>query len=122
MTLNSAVFTLLVFIALYLSIIEIFSVLFIITGMPEARARFQVISMLTNSGFTTKESEAIVTVKKRRILAQLTMLFGYTFTVIGVSMILNVILKIPQSSTNEMFIASAYLVIFLIILFTFKRL
>ncbi|MEG0310237.1 MAG: hypothetical protein RR604_04930, partial [Eubacterium sp.] len=72
MTLNSAVFTLLVFIALYLSIIEIFSVLFIITGMPEARARFQVISMLTNSGFTTKESEAIVTVKKRRILAQLT--------------------------------------------------
>ncbi|MFA6709555.1 MAG: hypothetical protein WCR79_07675, partial [Fusobacterium sp.] len=59
--------------------------MFRLTGMSEDKARFQVISLLTNSGFTTSESELILKSKKRRSLAKIIMIFGYTFTATIVS-------------------------------------
>ena len=44
-------------ILIYLIITELFTILFRFTGLPDERARFQVISLLTGCGFTTKESE-----------------------------------------------------------------
>ena len=44
----------------YILIIDIFTILFRMSGMTEEKAKFQVISLLTNSGYTTKESELVV--------------------------------------------------------------
>ena len=41
-------------------LIQVFSVLFRISGLTKVKAKFQVISLLTNSGFTTSESEIVV--------------------------------------------------------------
>ena len=57
-----------VFIIIYYMLIQVFSVLFRISGLTKVKAKFQVISLLTNSGFTTSESEIVVTDKLRRKL------------------------------------------------------
>lgn len=89
------------FIFVYVVIAEIFVVLFRLTGLTAERARFQVLSMLTNSGFTTRESELITSVPRRRALAQATMLFGYAFTVTIVSTIVNIFLAIKLSDLTR---------------------
>ena len=72
-------------ILLYWVIAELFTFFFRLTGLTAERARFQVTSLLTGTGFTTKESEIIMTSPRRRRLARATMLFGYVFTVTIVS-------------------------------------
>ena len=51
----------------YITIADIITILFRLTGMTEERARFQVISLLTNSGFTTQESEEHITLMEKLI-------------------------------------------------------
>ncbi len=121
MTLNSSVLILLTFVSLYLTIIEIFTMLFRLTGMTAEKARFQVISMLTNSGFTTAESETILSSRRRRSLATLTMLFGYTFTVVIVSTLLNVIIAMSTRNQENVIHSLAYLFIFAFALFLLKK-
>ena len=82
-----------IFIFAYLIIVEIFVVLFKLTGLSGEKARFQVISMLTNSGYTTQEAELVVHSKTRRKLARFVMLFGYAFTVTIVSVVVNIFLQ-----------------------------
>ena len=55
-------------ILLYWIITELFTILFRMTGLPDERARFQVISLLTGCGFTTKESEMILARRRLRLL------------------------------------------------------
>lgn len=98
---------LLIFLLGYMAIIEIFTVLFRLTGLTREKARTQVISMLTNSGFTTSESELIMASRIRRRLAQITMLFGYSFSVIIVSVIVNIFLALSRSELNQMVTATA---------------
>ncbi len=121
MALETSVFILFVFAGLYLTIIEVFTVLFMLTGMQEQRARFQVVSMLTNSGFTTGESEVIVSSRKRRSLAMITMLFGYTFTVTIVSTLVNVLISLPSGGQRSAIVSIIYLFVFLFILTTIKK-
>ncbi|WP_163469183.1 hypothetical protein [Fusobacterium sp. IOR10] len=84
--------------------------------MSEDKARFQVISLLTNSGFTTSESELILKSKKRRSLAKIIMIFGYTFTATIVSGIISMIvaynLKDNSFSLVEVFVLIALLITF----------
>ena len=68
-------------ILLYWVITELFTFFFRLTGLPAEKARFQVISLLTGTGFTTRESEIILSSRLRRRLARITMLFGYVFNV-----------------------------------------
>ena len=68
---------------IYWIILEMFTVMFRITGLPDDKARFQVLSILTGAGYTTKESESFVSSKMRRKLAQVTMLFGYVLSVLS---------------------------------------
>jgi hypothetical protein len=88
--------------------------MFRLTGMSEDKARFQVISLLTNSGFTTSESELILKSKKRRSLAKIIMIFGYTFTATIVSGIISMIvaynLKDNSFSLVEIFVLIALLI------------
>lgn len=88
---DAAVIALFIFMFIYLLICEIFTVLFRLTGVNESIARFQVISMLTSTGYTTFESELITKHKRRRGLAFITILFGYLFTATIISMVMNLI-------------------------------
>ena len=92
-------------ILVYWVIAELFTFFFRLTGLTAERARFQVTSLLTGTGFTTKESEIIMTSPRRRRLARTTMLFGYVFTVSIVSALINVFLSMKSiQAENQMFI------------------
>ena len=91
-------------ILLYWVISELFTILFRFTGLPYGKARFQVTSLLTGCGFTTRESEIVISTRSRRRLARITMLFGYVFSITIVTSLINVILSFKQApqATNLM--------------------
>lgn len=93
-----------VIILLYWVITELFTFFFRFTGLPAEKARFQVISLLTGTGFTTRESEMILKSRKRRRLARVTMLFGYVFNVTIVSAFINVFLSVKLVQVGHQFI------------------
>ncbi|RED54498.1 TrkA C-terminal domain-containing protein [Cohnella lupini] len=69
--------------AIVLLVIEIAVVLMRSTGLKYDIARFQVISLLTSTGFTTKESELVLGHPVRRRLGMFLILFGvFSFAVI----------------------------------------
>ncbi|MBR0130773.1 MAG: TrkA C-terminal domain-containing protein [Firmicutes bacterium] len=93
-----------VVILLYWIISELFTILFRFTGLPSERARFQVISLLTGTGFTTRESEMVLSSKSRRRLARVTMLFGYVFYITIVSAFINVFLSMKLNQVRNYFL------------------
>ena len=86
---------------IYGIISTVFTVLFRLTGLPEETSRFQVVSLLTGSGFTTTESEEIMQDPARRQLARKTMLFGYVFNVTVISSIINLVFSFKLSEIEE---------------------
>lgn len=103
-----------VFIAIFTLIVEIFTTVFMLTGLSHNKSKFQVISMLTSTGFTTKESEVIMLDPIRRRYAQILIVFGYCASVTIVSMLVSSI-----SSNNkwyEYIISIASLVTFILII------
>ncbi len=92
-------------ILLYWVIAELFTIFFRFTGLPTEKARFQVISLLTGCGFTTQESEMIVTGRSRRRLARVTMLFGYVFNITVVSAFINVFLSLKATQVENYLLA-----------------
>lgn len=82
-------FSLFLFIFIFIS--EVVSLIFELTGMPPDKAKFQVISLLTGTGFTTQESEIITQHPIRRNLAYFTMIFGFAGWATIVSFLVNVI-------------------------------
>ena len=91
-----------IIILVYWVITELFTILFRFTGLPDERARFQVISLLTGCGYTTRESEMFLSSRHRRRLARITMLFGYVFNITIVSAFINVFfsLKLAKFGTD----------------------
>ncbi len=89
-------------ILIYWVIIDFFTMLFRFTGLPEEKARFQVMSILTGCGFTTDESELITAAKPRRRMALATMLFGYVFNITIVSAFINVFLTLKLAQKENM--------------------
>ncbi|MGL5675687.1 MAG: hypothetical protein ACRDDX_04715 [Cellulosilyticaceae bacterium] len=123
MGLVGALILFVIFIVVYMMIAEIFTVLFRLTGLTQEKARFQVISMLTNSGYTTAESELITSSKIRRRLARMTMLFGYSFTVTIVSIIVNIFISLSRSQIQSIWgiffiIFPAIVIIYVVLRFT----
>ncbi len=90
-------------ILIYWVITELFTFFFRLTGLPAEKARFQVISLLTGTGFTTRESEMILSSRQRRRLARVTMLFGYVFNVTILSAFINVFLSMKVSQVETQF-------------------
>ena len=109
------------FIIVYIVISDIITIFFRLTGMTEEKARFQVISLLTNSGFTTRESEAVVSNKIRRRLARATMLFGYAFTVTIVSTTVNFFMTLSKGELEALFIWIPILLAVLVIFHLMRR-
>ena len=87
-------------ILIYWIISELFTMIFRFIGLPEDKARFQVTSLLTGAGFTTRESEMLLTTQRRRRLARITMLFGYVFNITVVSAFINVFLSLKASQVG----------------------
>ena len=108
-----------VMILIYWVISELFAMLFRFTGLTDEKARFQVISLITGCGFTTRESELLLTTRSRRRLARVTMLFGYVFNITIVSMLINVFLSINLDELSNLFsvlipiLAAAVIIIFM---------
>lgn len=109
-----------VFVILYGIMIEVFTVLFQMTGVTREKARSQVISLLTNSGFTTSESEIIMSAKRRRQIASVAMLCGYSFAVIIVSVLINLFLTMSYREIRHWVVAMA-VVCLVILLYTVVR-
>ncbi len=90
-----------VVIMLYITLADIFTILFRCTGLTEERARFQVVSLLTNSGFTTAESETVLETRIRRRLAKVIMIFEYTFTATIVSGVVSILLSMSSYELQQ---------------------
>ena len=101
MNINVAIGLFLLVIIVYTVIAGVFTVLFRISGVPRRKARFQVISLLTNSGYTTTESEIMLASPFRRKLCVNVMLFGYVFSATIISMIVNLAMTIPNSRAGD---------------------
>ena len=101
MNLVSSILAIAIAVILYIYTIEVFTVLFRITGLTKEKARFQVISLITCSGFTTSEAEIITTNKRRRRLAIICMITGIIFNVIIISFIINMIGSISSSALSH---------------------
>ncbi len=108
-------------ILVYWVITELFTILFRFTGLPDERARFQVISLLTGCGYTTKESEMFLSTRRRRRLARLTMLFGYVFNITIVSVFVNVFLSLKQSQVEHYYVGILIPLAAISIIFVFMR-
>lgn len=93
-----------VIVLLYWIITELFTILFRLTGLPDEQARFQVTSLLTGCGYTTKESETFLSSRARRRLVRVTMLFGYVFNITVVTAFINVFVSMKNSEIGSFFI------------------
>ena len=108
-------------ILLYWVITELFTFFFRLTGLPAEKARFQVISLLTGTGFTTQESEIILSSRRRRQLARITMLFGYVFNITIVSAFINVFLSVKTIQVRNQFFSFLMPVATVAVIFVFMR-
>lgn len=109
-------------ILVYFIFIEIFTIIFRITGLTQDKARFQVISLFTNSGFTTQEAELIVSSRVRRKIANITMLSGFVLNVTVISIVVNVFLSLGAAETNDIFLFLIYIGGFFVLMLIIKKL
>jgi amino acid transporter len=72
------VFGLLIFVAVWLIILWIGSIALEATGMERSRARFQALSALSGTGFTTSHAEAVVDHPRRRRIVSYLIFLGNT--------------------------------------------
>lgn len=108
-------------ILLYWVITELFTFFFRLTGLPAEKARFQVISLLTGTGFTTAESEIVLSSRHRRRLTRVTMLFGYVFNITIVSAFINVFLSVKIVQVTNQFLSFLIPVGTVALIFVFMR-
>lgn len=87
--------------AIYMVSVEIYTALFSITGLTVQKARFQVVSLFTNAGFTTIESEIITTNKTRKRIAVFCMINGNLFTCLIIGLITNMMLNLNKGAQHE---------------------
>ncbi|SCZ03778.1 TrkA C-terminal domain-containing protein [Alkaliphilus peptidifermentans] len=96
-------------------LVEILSVALKVTGLDLEKARFQVVSMITHTGFTTRESELITQHPTRRKIALVLMLVSYVTTATLISVIVNAFRNYRSFLNFTLFIAFAlFIVLFLI--------
>ncbi|MGF7056662.1 TrkA C-terminal domain-containing protein [Brassicibacter mesophilus] len=98
--------------AILVFIVEVLSIALKLTGLNIEKARFQVISIITNTGFTTKESELIAQHQTRRSIAQMLMLISY----VGYATIIGLVVNILQSDNKLLYMAITVIIILTVIL------
>ncbi|MEH7155338.1 hypothetical protein [Neobacillus drentensis] len=108
---------LLVYFIIITAVIEIFVVLFRLTGLKLEVSRFQVISLMTGTGFTTGESELILGHPIRRKLATFLILFGAFSLAVIISSISN-FLSDDLRIHDILYLAASVLLIFAVLKLT----
>ena len=99
--------------AIYMFMIEIFSVAFKLTGLATNKLKFQVASLFTGAGFTTAESELITNNDRRRRIAVTCMYTGHIFSVVIMGLIINVLISIwAEMNTEQMNAKDWYFIVF----------
>jgi len=86
--------------AVYMLVIEIFSVAFKLTGLSTRKIRFQVASLFTGTGYTTEESELITNNEKRRKIALACIYTGHIFSVAFMGLLINVLFSVSLLITE----------------------
>ena len=99
-------------------LIEILAIVFKITGLDLNKARFQVISIMTHTGFTTRESELIAQHPLRRKLASLLMLISYIAQASLISLLFN---TVSQNIRDLLYILAAIAGFFILIMFVTRN-
>ena len=87
--------------AVYMFVIEVFSVAFKLTGLATKKTKFQVASLFTSTGFTTAESELIVTNVRRRRIAVTCMYTSHIFSVLIMGLLINLVISLASSIANK---------------------
>lgn len=91
-------------------IIEVMSILLKMTGMDLGKARFQIVSILTHTGFTTRESELIAQHPVRRRIASTLMIISYVSQLTLIGLLIDAFSN-DQKSMYELFIVIAVILI-----------
>ena len=108
----SLIIFLILMIVLWL-LIEILSIVMKLTGLELSKARFQIISILTHTGFTTRESELIVQHPVRRKIASILMIVSYVAQITLITLLFNVLTNAPKNVLS-ISIAVACMILFVI--------
>lgn len=106
---------------MYQIIIEIFSAIFRIEGIQLDKARFQIISIITGTGFTTGESELMLATKRRRKLTQIMILFSYIFNISIVTTIVNIFISYNNTTLLEFEIGAGLTAINIVLLISLNK-
>ncbi|MDP3448737.1 MAG: potassium transporter TrkA, partial [Eubacteriales bacterium] len=87
---------LILFVLIWL-LIEILAIVMKLTGLEISKARFQLISILTHTGFTTRESELIVQHPTRRKVASVLMIVSYVAQITLISLFFKVLSEATEN-------------------------
>ncbi|MCG8540505.1 MAG: TrkA C-terminal domain-containing protein [Clostridia bacterium] len=98
-------------------VVEFFSIALKLTGLDLDKARFQVISIITNTGFTTMESELISQHPTRRKIAQILMLLSY----VGYAALIGLVVNIVQSKYEIIYIILSVIIVVLGVMFVLRN-
>ena len=112
-----------ILIIVYQILIEVFTILYRINGVNIEVSRFQVISLLTGTGFTTDESESMILTKSRRKITRRIMFFSYIFNISIVSTFVSIFSSTMDTKKEEVPIyigLTLFIIIFLIIFYKIK--
>jgi len=84
----TAVFPLLIVMAISWVIVQTGAVMYELTGMERTNAKFQALSAFTGTGFTTRDAESAVSLRVRRKITSTLMVLGYAGTASVVATVL----------------------------------
>lgn len=107
-------FFLLIYFIIITAVIEIFVILFRLTDLKLEVSRFQVISLMTGTGFTTGESELILGHPVRRKLATFLILFG-AFSLAVIISSISTILSDDLQTKEILYAAGGVLLVFAVL-------
>ncbi len=96
-----------IFCILYIIMVKVYIILFQLSGLSKQKALFQVASILTSTGFSTKESEIITVDNTRRKLVFSLMIIGYVSTIILISLM--IYLLSHDFTWTQLLVATLYL-------------
>lgn len=108
-----------IFLFIWILILWIGSMLLEATGMERPKARFQALSALSGTGFTTREAESIVDhPKRRRIVSWLIFLGSVGITAFIFIMILYVKAGLVWPTLSHVIIIAASILVFIFLIWT----
>ncbi|MCI9063858.1 MAG: hypothetical protein HFJ17_04580 [Clostridia bacterium] len=110
-----------VLIIIYELLIEMFSALYELSGLTKEQARFQVTSILTGTGFTTTESEKMLSTKKRKRVTRDIMIISYIFNISIISTLITIFTSTRNSTWYDLLIGLAFSILVLFLVFFSRR-